>query len=211
MCPTRGYAEAAGSLQLPVTDQFSELASLLGERTRLRVWWRSGDDWRVDAIKTAGEIDLFHSASLTTQWDYEAEEATTSVEQRIRLPRSSDLLPPQLGRLVLRDARPDEVTRIAAEPIAGVEAAGLRLVPAEPQSTIDHVDVWADPATGLPVRVEVYAEGADVPALDHVLPRPHHRDSVRRTDPFPASARGRGGFPGRCRRRRGGRTAVRTR
>ena len=156
-----GYAESSGRLQLPATDDFSELATLLGERSRLRVWWRDADDWRVDTITTAGETDLFHAGWMTTEWDYESERATSAGNAGIRLPRSSDMLPPELGRLALRGASADEVSRIAAARVAGIDAPGLRLVPAAPQSTIDHVDVWAEPRTGLPLRVAVYADGDD--------------------------------------------------
>ena len=49
--PYSGYVESAGTLQLPVTDQFSDLAGLLGQRSRLRVWWRSADDmWQARQI-----------------------------------------------------------------------------------------------------------------------------------------------------------------
>lgn len=162
--PYSGYVESTGTLQLPVADEFSEIADLLGEQTRLRVWWQSDRVWRVDAIEPAGETDLFHDSSLVTSWDYEAERATTTPEPRVRLPRASDLLPPQLGLLALRDARPDEVSRLPAARVAGIDAPGLRLVPAEEQSTIGHVDVWADPETGLPLRVEAYADGEELAA-----------------------------------------------
>ena len=160
-----GYAESTGRLQLPATDEFSELAALLGERSRLRVWWRGTDDWRVDTITTAGETDLFNAGSMTTEWDYEAERATNTGTASIRLPSSSDMLPPELGRLALREARPDEVSRIASARIAGIDAPGLRLVPAEPQSTIDHVDVWVEARTGLPLRVAAYTEGDDTASV----------------------------------------------
>jgi hypothetical protein len=160
-----GYVESAGTLQLPVTDQFSDLAKLVGERTRLRVWWREADDWRVDAVKTAGETDLFRSGTVTTTWDYEADRVVRTSEADIRLPRASDLLPPQLGRLALGDARPEEVSRIGAERLAGINAPGLRLVPAERQSTLDHVDVWVDPETGLPLRVSAFGDDGHGPAI----------------------------------------------
>ena len=162
--PYSGFAESTGTLQLPVADEFSEIADLLGERTRLRVWWQSDSVWRVDTINPTGETDLFHNSSLTSKWEYEDERVTTTPEPRVRLPRASDLLPPQLGLLALRDARPDEVSRLPAARVAGIDAPGLRLVPAEEQSTIDHVDVWADPETGLPLRVEAYADGTDLAA-----------------------------------------------
>ena len=65
----------------------------------------------------------------------------------IRLPDASDLLPPTLARLMLQGVRPDELSRLPVRRIAGIEAPGLRLIPAEPASTVARVDIWADPAS----------------------------------------------------------------
>ena len=52
-----------------------------------------------------------------------------------------------------------------ARRVAGTSAPGLRLVPASDLSSIDHADLWLDPASGVPLRVEVYAEGASTSAF----------------------------------------------
>ena len=39
----------------------------------------------------------------------------------------------------------------------------LRLTPAERATTVARVDIWADPSTGLPLRVELYAAGDRAP------------------------------------------------
>ena len=163
--PYAGFVETRGALQLPVTDRFSDLGALLGERTRLRVWWRDRGEWRVDKLSVQGETDLVHGSGVTTQWSYESHEARLSVDPSIRLPRTADLLPPELGRRLLADVDPDEVSRLPARSVAGVAAPGLRLVPAAVQSSIGRVDVWADPGTGIPLRVDVYADGAADPAF----------------------------------------------
>ena len=49
--------------------------------------------------------------------------------------------------------------------MAGRDGLGLRLVPGLPQSSIDHVDLWADRATAIPLRVEVYGARAGRPVL----------------------------------------------
>jgi hypothetical protein len=54
---------------------------------------------------------------------------------------------------------------LPSERVAGVDAAGLRLVPADSASTVSAVEIWADPASGLPVEVEVFARGAVAPVL----------------------------------------------
>ncbi len=160
-----GLVESDGALGLPVSNQFTDVADLLGGRTTMRVWWRSGTDWRVDKILATGETDLFHDARGTTSWKYESNRATRTGNAEIRLPNSSDLLPPALALRLLADADPAEVSRIPAERIAGVDALGLRLVPRDRQSSIGRVDVYADPDTGLPVSVAVFASGAKAPAL----------------------------------------------
>ena len=66
-----GYVETDGTLQLPDADRFSDVGALFGERTRMRVWWRDADHWRVDQLLVAGETDLVHEGDRTTEWDYE--------------------------------------------------------------------------------------------------------------------------------------------
>ncbi|HET7329104.1 MAG TPA: hypothetical protein VFJ14_17675 [Nocardioidaceae bacterium] len=160
-----GFVESTGGLSLPASDDFSDLATLLGERSRMRVWWRGPQDWRVDAIEPTGETDLIRDAGATTIWEYESNRATRTVDADIRLPRSSDLLPPTLARLLLAEATAAQVSRIEAERIAGRNAPGLRFTPAEPQSSLDRVDVWVDPETGLPLRVMVYGGRQRTPAM----------------------------------------------
>src|SRR5690349_9160739 len=50
--PYSGYVESQGTLQLPVADRFTDVGELFGGRTRMRVWWRSADEWRVDKLLT---------------------------------------------------------------------------------------------------------------------------------------------------------------
>lgn len=153
-----GYVETEGTLQLPDADRFSDVGALFGERTRMRVWWRDADHWRVDRLLVAGETDLVHEGDRTTEWDYERAEATVSRDPEIRLPRTADLVPAELARRFLRGADGSDVTRLPAERVAGVSAPGLRVRPSSVLSSIDHVDLWADPDSGVPLRVEVYAD-----------------------------------------------------
>ncbi len=161
-----GYAESVGTLALPVTSGVTNLADLLGSRTSMRVWWRSATDWRVDQIAPFGEVDTHRDATGTVSWDYERNRVQRTDDlddidaRAVRIPVAGDLLPPELGRRLLSQAGEQEVTRLAVRRIAGVDAPGVRLsTPA--QSSIDHVDVYAAPNTGLPLAVEVY--GRDDP------------------------------------------------
>jgi hypothetical protein len=157
--PYSGYAESLGTLELPVADRFTDVGALFGERTRMRVWWRNDDSWRVDKLLVTGETDLVHEDGATTEWSYERNRAVTSVDPPIRLPRTADLTPPMVAQRLLRDVDADDLARLPGERVAGREALGLRLAPAAPQSSIDHVDVWADSDTSVPLKVEVYGDG----------------------------------------------------
>ncbi|MEO6880748.1 MAG: hypothetical protein ABI181_07335 [Mycobacteriaceae bacterium] len=165
--PYSGYAQSVGGVVLPATSALGGLPDLLGGTTTLRAWYRGPADWRVDTIQLAGERDLYRSASGMWSWDYEANTAvlTPLPEPSLRLPRAGDLLPTTLGHRLLSEARPEEVTRLPTRRVAGRDAPGLRVVPAERQSTVREVDVWVDPGTGLPLRVDVLGAGSARPVV----------------------------------------------
>lgn len=166
--PYSGYAEATGGLALPVTDRFGSVADLFGGRTQLRIWYRSSSDWRVDAIGFAGESDIHHDEAGDWNWNYESnsvERTGSAVAPQIRLPTATDLTPPELGRRLLSQAYPGEAGRIGSARVAGRNAPGLRLTPDQAVSSISAIDVWADPGTGLPLRVEVRGKQAGTPAM----------------------------------------------
>lgn len=153
-----GEVRSVGSLSVPVGGStFGGLARLLGEESRLLVWWRGPQSWRVDRIRVTGESDLVHDGGLSVQWDYEGNHARFAPYSAVRLPDDSDALPPSLAALLLSGARPEELSRLPARRVAGRSAAGLRLVPADHRSTVARVDVWADESTGVPLRVDAYA------------------------------------------------------
>jgi hypothetical protein len=164
-----GFVETSGTLPVPDNESFATLAQLLGENTQLRVWWRNVDNWRVDRIRSTGETDLFRQRGYTIRWVFESETATYSPVSKIRLPDASDLLPPTLARELMRDARDDELSRLPSKRVAGIDAPGLRLTPDESASTVAHVDIWAEPGSGLPLRVELYGVGEQHPVLTTTL------------------------------------------
>ena len=182
--PYQGYAESIGGLALPITQQFGDVADLFGGTTQLRAWYRAPRDWRVDAITVAGESDVHVSPAGTWTWDYESNRATWTGGVRppdVRLPIAADLLPTDLARRLLSEANAGQVQRLPAKRIAGRSAPGLRLIPHEPGSTIDRVDVWAEERTGLALRVDVHGSGATMLTtqfLDFSTHRPPRSDTV---------------------------------
>lgn len=165
-----GYGEARGDLVLPDVDQLGDLPELISGTTRLRAWWRGPQEYRVDSLSLVGETDVAVSDRGTWTWE-SADRAATLVQGDIdvRLPRGADLLAPALGARLSR-SEGVRAERIPARRVAGVDAAGLRLLPAEPAlTTVERVDLWADPETGLALRVELHAAHVDAPALTSLL------------------------------------------
>jgi hypothetical protein len=161
-----GYAVSAGGLTLPVSDQLPAVADLLSDRVQLRVWWRGEDEHRVDVVTAAGETGVHVDPAGTWTWEFESATAERTGPAPLALPGPPDLVPAALGRRLLSEAADEELSRIGARRVAGRDALGLRLVPAAEAASVARVDVWADAGTGLPLAVQVVADGASVPALD---------------------------------------------
>jgi hypothetical protein len=164
--PYQGYAESRAGLGLPDVPRAGRVVALLGETTRMRAWVAGPAAWRVDELTPIGERDLYGTGSGTWQWDSGARRAVaTRGEAAVRFARPADLLPPELGRRVAAAAGAGEVTRLGARRVAGVNALGLRIVPRSAGTTVARADLWADPASGLPVRVELTARGQREPIV----------------------------------------------
>lgn len=165
-----GYGESRGRLVLPDVRELGELPGLFAGTTRTRAWWRSPDQWRVDALTLVGEVDTTRDPNGGWTWNSADRRALRIVgELDVRLPTAADLLAPALGHR-LAGTQDVEVSSLPARRVAGRSADGLRLVPRDPaRTTVGRVDLWADVGTGLPLRVEVSAVGEGEPVLTAVL------------------------------------------
>lgn len=164
--PYQGYAESTGSMGLPDLPRLGDVTSLFNGTTRMRAWYAAPDRSRVDVLTVGSERDVYQLPEAEYTWDYAANQLTELIgDPPVRLPRAGDLLPPELARRILADAPGDPVCGLPGRRIAGIAAAGLRLTPTDPETTVGTVDIWADPATGLPLRVEVSARGQSAPVL----------------------------------------------
>jgi outer membrane lipoprotein-sorting protein len=161
-----GYAESAGGLDLPVTDELTSVADLFSDRTTMRVWWRGPADNRVDVVSPGGETGTHRDATGSWTWEYERATATRGLPTPLALPEPPDMLPTALGVRLLSEATDEEVSRSGARRIAGRDALGLRLTPAESASSVRRVELWVDGDTGLPLQVQLFGEDAGRPALD---------------------------------------------
>lgn len=162
----QGYVQTAGLLGLPPLPAMSDVTALFSTTTQIRIWYAATDRWRVDVLGPGTEQDLYQAPDAQYRWDYGDNQVIQIVgDQPVRLPRAADLTPPDLVRRILRISGGDRVGPLAAKRVAGVDAAGLRLVPAGPDTTVAHVDIWADPTTGLPLQAEITAKGGVRPVF----------------------------------------------
>lgn len=154
-----GYAESDATFGLPPLPAFSGVTPLLDGVTRMRVWQAAPDHWRVDTLSDAGENDTYQIRDDTFVWD-SGQQLLTGIfgPEVVRLPRAADLVPAALAVRIINEAGPGaKLSLLPPQRVAGQSAAGLAVEPASPQSTIARADIWASPATGLPLRVEVFA------------------------------------------------------
>lgn len=155
--PWTGYAESRAGLSLPRIPLLADVTTLLSGTMRMRGWYAAPDRHRTDVISAVGERDRYVTPRGQAVWDYGAELLTlVARDPEIRLPRPDDLLPPALARRLLSGTAPtDRATALPARRVAGLDAAGVRVEVADPDTTVAALEIWADPATGLPVAVDV--------------------------------------------------------
>jgi hypothetical protein len=75
-------------------------------------------------------------------------------------------VPPELAQRLLSAAAPGDLRPVGAARVAGRSVPGVRIVPAAPATTIDHIDIWADADTGVALRVAVVPKGGGPPAFE---------------------------------------------
>jgi hypothetical protein len=163
-----GYAESDATFGLPSLSGLSDVTSLLNGVTKMQVWQASPDSWRVDVLSDTGERDTYQAPRSTYIWDSGSQLLTRITgKPGIRLPRAADLVPPVLASRLLRETGSTaRLTVLPPRRVAGLAATGLRVIPADPASTIGQIDIWAEVANGLPLAVEIVGRGAQHPALE---------------------------------------------
>jgi hypothetical protein len=187
--PYQGYTESNVGLDLPSLPDLGDVSSLLDGITNQYAWYRSPAHWRADIITATSEADTYQTSQGTYQWYYSGNLLTHIVgAQPVRLPQAADLLPPALAlRLLGFASSAARISRLPSQRVAGMDAAGLRLVPDDPDTTVSAVDIWADPASGLPVEVDIIGQGSSKPILvTRFLELSESRPSLAVVTPDPA-------------------------
>jgi len=164
--PYQGFAQSNGLLPVPSLPYLQQVTALVSGPTQMRTWYAAPGRWRVDVIGEGSERDVYQTPQGQYAWDYGDNQLTRIIgDQPVRLPRAADMTPPELARRLLTVTAGDRLESLPGKRVAGVAAAGIRLVPAEAGTTVAHVDIWADPVTGLPVQAEITARGGSRPVF----------------------------------------------
>lgn len=172
--PYQGYAVTRGALDLPDIDGAELPAALLSDTSTLRVWYRSPTAFRVDRVTLYNERDIYVDERGYWIWDSQLRESQrVNGQYQVRLPRSSDVLPPEIARrLVAAAASPQaaDLLPIEGRRLAGRSVPGFRIVPRpvaeRTVTTIAHADIWVEPRSGIALRVEVFTPAYREPAIE---------------------------------------------
>jgi hypothetical protein len=165
--PIQGYAETSGRLSFPDLGQFGDIAGLLSQTTRLRIWAASSKHYRIDMLSTAGEHDYYRDGQSGYEWNSGNRFATVITRYPgVTQPSAPMVTPQALGRRVLDGVALSSIQRIGTRRDAGHVTIGLRVPSSDPRSLVDHVDVWVDPDNGQPLAVSIVPRNPASAAFD---------------------------------------------
>ncbi len=157
-----GLYESRGGLRLPDLGRYDDEVAPFKSSSRVRVWYAAPDRWRADELLIGAERGIYREPGGLWRWDSGTRRIVYSPRsgtEPLRIPRLMDLSPAELGRRLLADTVGEEVSSMPAKRIAGQVAAGLRITPVSTTTTIDSVDLWADPQTGVVMKVQIDTGG----------------------------------------------------
>lgn len=148
----------------------SSLASLLVGSHTMQVWYGGVDQQRVALLGTTDETDVFRNGRDLWQWSSSDRTAvhTTLPALGSSLPSTiASSTPEQLAHSML--AKLDSTTSVRVEhdhDVADRSSYELVLTPRSTTTLVGTVHIAVDGRTKVPLGVQVYARGADSPAID---------------------------------------------
>jgi outer membrane lipoprotein-sorting protein len=152
----------------------ANLNSMITGSHTLRVWYSGPDKARVALLGALGESDVIQNGSDAWIWSSSTNSAThytikAGAKGATPVPSASDLptSPQQAADRAL--AAIDPTTKVSTESgdtVAGRAAYVLSLTPKDTASLISKVSIAVDGSRHIPLRVQVFAKGADKPAFE---------------------------------------------
>lgn len=164
-----------GLPELPVAlggQGSSDFGALVSGTHTLRVWYAGEQRQRVALLGTLGESDVVRNGNDVWTWSSQTNEAT-----HLRLSPSSEPDPPLPTDLPATPQEAADAALAAIEPTTEVSTDGtatvadrpayeLVLAPKDDASLIGQVRIAIDAQEKVPLRVRVFAAGADSPAIE---------------------------------------------
>jgi outer membrane lipoprotein-sorting protein len=150
----------------------ADLSRLIAGSNSARVWYAGQERMRVALLGTMGETDVIRNGSDVWIWrsrDNSASHLTipAGTERKPQaLPTGVPSTPQEAADAALAAIDPTtEVTTTGAAEVAGRPAYELVLAPRDTQSLIGQVRLAIDAEEHIPLRVDVFAKGANDPAI----------------------------------------------
>jgi hypothetical protein len=185
--PFSGTVVETASLGLPELPalggggESSSPSSLLAGTNQIKVWYGGPERIRLALPGRMSETDLIRNGDQWWLWQSEENTAT-----RIRMnldrahagqgrhgegapgtPAPATLTPPELARQILERVDDDTTVRVTdTERVAGRPVYQLVVAPKDEASLVREVRLAVDGETLVPLRVQIYADGAVEPALE---------------------------------------------
>ncbi len=150
----------------------ADLTKLVAGSNTARVWYAGEDKVRLALVGTLGETDLIRNGSDVWMWSSRDSKAThyTLPAERAETPRALPTgvpsTPQEAADAALAAIDPTTaVSTTGAAEVAGRDAYELVLAPKDTASLIGQVRLAIDAEKHIPLRVDVYAKGANDPAV----------------------------------------------
>jgi outer membrane lipoprotein-sorting protein len=152
----------------------SGLTSLISGSHTMRVWYAGPDKARMALLGTLDETDVIRNGDQVWEWSSSTNTATRYVIPADLIGHDTsapaavlDTTPSELAQDILGEV--DPTTKVAVDDtttVAGRNAYQLRIEPRDATSLIGHIEIAVDASEHVPLRVQVFAKGADKPAID---------------------------------------------
>ncbi|HEU4346858.1 MAG TPA: hypothetical protein VFR35_03625 [Actinoplanes sp.] len=150
----------------------ADLTRLIAGSNTARVWYAGQDKVRLAVLGTLGETDVIRNGSDVWMWRSRDNTATHLTlpagadEKPKSLPTGVPSTPQEAADAALAAIDPTtSVTTTGAAEVAGRPAYELILAPKDTGSLIGQVRLAIDAEEHIPLRVDVYAKGANDPAV----------------------------------------------
>jgi outer membrane lipoprotein-sorting protein len=160
-----------GLPSLPGTANPTSIASLLTGSHTVRVWYSGPRHFRLAVPEPLSETDVIADGNTAWVW-----ESTANAVTKYSLPADSTapqtapttapLTPQQAAQQVLAAVGPTTTVSVDSNvTVAGQPAYELVLAPKDSRSLVGQVQIAIDGKNGVPLRLQVYARGANSPAF----------------------------------------------